>query len=57
MIEWLRGRLKCVVGKHERSFDAVRVAGDTYESECRYCGKPMLRLAKRKWIVKPTKAG
>lgn len=52
MIKWLKGRLNCLKGRHARSEFAIRRAGDTFESECVYCGVPMLRLAKRNWIVK-----
>lgn len=52
MFRWLSGRLNCVRGKHERSASAVRRVSGTYESKCAYCGVPMLRLAKRNWIVK-----
>lgn len=52
MVKWLKGRLNCVAGQHARSEFAIRPVGDTYESKCAYCGVPMLRLAKRNWIVK-----
>lgn len=52
---WAKGRLGCIAGKHERSSRAARRNADTelYESVCSYCGVPMVRLAKRNWIVKP----
>lgn len=53
MVRWLLGRINCLRGHHARSEHAVRRSGDTYESRCAYCGTPMLRLAKRNWIVKP----
>ena len=52
MFRWLVGRFNCMRGKHARSEHAVRPVGGTYESRCAYCGVPMLRLAKRSWIVK-----
>lgn len=52
MVRWLRGRLDCLRGKHARSEAAIRRVAGTYESKCSYCGVPMLRLAKRSWIVK-----
>lgn len=53
MVKWLMGRFNCLRGRHVRSESAVRRTGDTYESKCAYCGTPMLRIAKRNWIVKP----
>ena len=57
MIDWIRGRLACFSGKHHRSGSKVHRIPDTdrFESVCTYCGVPMERLAKRKWVVK-TKA-
>jgi ribosomal protein L37E len=57
MIDWIRGRLACFSGKHHRSGSKVHRIPDTdrFESVCAYCGVPMERLAKRKWVVK-TKA-
>ena len=53
MLSWLLGRMRCLSGKHERSQKhAVRLDGDEqYTSKCAYCGVPMRRLAKRRWIV------
>lgn len=52
---WFGGRLRCVVGSHHRSATkARRTSGEEqYESVCTYCGVPMVRLAKRNWVVKP----
>ena len=41
----------CPRGKHERSFEHVRRQGDRYVSKCRGCGVPMVRLAKRNWVI------
>lgn len=54
MIGWITGRARCLTGEHQRSGSRVfRPEGsDRYESVCTYCGVPMVRLAKRNWVVK-----
>ena len=55
MIGWIAGRARCLTGEHKRSASrAFRPEGsEKFESVCVYCGVPMVRLAKRNWIVKP----
>lgn len=53
MIGWLLGRVGCMRGMHERSLPHVRRTGATYESRCCFCGTPIVRLAKRRWAIKP----
>ena len=54
MLKLLAGRLACFRGKHERNGDKIRnIGSEDYRSTCLYCGIPMKRLAKRKWIVTP----
>ena len=43
--------LLCPRGKHRRSRRRVRKSGSQYVSRCHYCGTPMVRIAKRQWIV------
>lgn len=40
---------RCSRGRHERSDANIRKFGDTYKSTCRFCGKPMIRVTKRRW--------
>lgn len=52
MLRWIRGRLRCAVGTHERSPDlAIRVGGDHMTSRCVYCGVALWRVQKRHWVV------
>ncbi len=55
MFKWIAGRLRCVRGKHERSQKHAQKAddGERYVSVCVYCRVPMVRRAKRDWIVAP----
>jgi hypothetical protein len=41
---------QCMRGKHERSRGKARQDDDAFRSECRGCGKPMLRTP-RGWII------
>lgn len=45
--------MRCLGGKHERSQAHARKIddGDRYESVCMYCRTPMIRRAKRDWVV------
>ena len=48
----LYGRIfQCPRGKHLRSRRHVRRSGHRHTSRCFFCGKPMVRIAKRKWIL------
>ncbi len=48
----LYGRIMlCPRGKHVRSRRRVRKSGDQYLSRCHYCAIPMVRIAKRHWVV------
>ncbi len=51
MFAFLKGRLNCVRGRHERSSKRARKEGNIYLSVCRHCGIPMRRIGKREWIV------
>lgn len=55
LLRYVVGRARCLVGKHERSVGQARAIenSEQFESVCRYCGVPMVRLAKRNWVVKP----
>lgn len=51
------GRLVyCPRGKHRRSIKHVRKSGEQHLSRCHYCGVPMVRVAKRNWIVDQRRA-
>jgi transcription elongation factor Elf1 len=53
----LYGRMfRCPRGKHKRSRDKIRKTGDKYTSRCRSCGKPMVRLTKRNWVLDDRRA-
>ncbi|PWL25273.1 MAG: hypothetical protein DCO98_02695 [Altererythrobacter sp. XM-24bin4] len=39
----------CPRGIHKRSGSKIRKHKDTYTSACRSCGRPMIRVAKRRW--------
>ena len=53
MFKWIAGRVRCLGGKHERSqAHAQKIdEGDRYTSICMYCRTPMVRRAKRDWVV------
>ncbi len=51
VFNYVKGRLRCFSGKHERSEHKIRKVGDVYASRCRYCGVPMRRVQKRRWVV------
>ena len=53
MVRWIKGRLRCLRGKHERSEKHARKpeGAERYTSVCSYCRIPMERRAKRDWIV------
>lgn len=44
---------KCPRGKHRRSIKHIRKQGETYVSRCLGCGVPMIRKAKRNWLIDP----
>ena len=50
---WIIGRMRCLIGKHERSREHARkISGtESYTSICTYCRVPMERRAKRDWVV------
>ena len=53
----LYGRIfRCPRGKHNRSSSHIRKAGERYTSRCRSCRKPMVRIAKRNWILDDRRA-
>jgi transcription elongation factor Elf1 len=53
----LFGRMfRCPRGKHKRSRGRIRKTGDKYTSRCRSCRKPMVRLAKRNWVLDDRRA-
>ena len=41
----------CPQGRHERSRGRVHKVGEQYRSRCSNCGRPMVRLAKRTWVI------
>lgn len=50
----LYGRIMlCPRGKHVRSRRRVRKSRTQHLSRCHYCGKPMVRIAKRQWVLDP----
>lgn len=53
MFNWVKGRLRCLDGKHDRSEKHIVRAGsdERFVSKCRFCGTPMRRRAKRDWVV------
>lgn len=40
----------CALGRHVRSRGHAREEGGTFHSECRGCGKPMVRTAQG-WVL------
>jgi len=46
---------KCMRGKHERSRGQARQDGDIFRSQCRGCGKGMIRH-RGGWILDPAEA-
>lgn len=57
MLHWVKGRINCLRGRHERSAKRARRVDGRYESVCSYCGVPMVRLSKRNWILKRDAGG
>lgn len=56
MIWKIFGLLGCLFGKHLRSIEDARFPAankDLMKSKCTFCGVPMKRLAKRRWVVDP----
>lgn len=47
---WAR-LVHCPRGKHRRSRKLVRKVGEQHLSRCHNCGIPMVRIAKRNWVV------
>jgi hypothetical protein len=46
------GRIRCMMGRHDRSRSKARPRDDnTYTSVCRHCGVAMERDQKRNWRV------
>ena len=43
--------MRCPRGQHYRSRKLVRKRGEQHISRCYCCGAPMVRLAKRNWVV------
>jgi transcription elongation factor Elf1 len=57
ILKSLYGRMfRCPRGKHKRSSSHIRKAGDQYTSRCRSCRRPMVRLAKRNWVLDDRRA-
>ena len=57
ILKSLYGRMfRCPRGKHKRSGSHIRKAGDQYTSRCGSCGRPMVRLAKRNWVLDDRRA-
>jgi hypothetical protein len=53
VISWILGRIRCLRGNHERSQKHAKKVDDAdrYTSICTYCHTPMVRRAKRDWVV------
>ncbi|MCZ8036428.1 hypothetical protein [Novosphingobium sp.] len=52
LLRKLWGRIAyCPRGKHRRSRRLVRKVDQQHLSRCHYCGIPMVRIAKRNWVV------
>ncbi|MEG3179084.1 hypothetical protein [Sphingomonas sp. LT1P40] len=45
---------RCVRGHHARSRSRAHKVEGHWESVCRNCGTPMLRLRKHRWVVRPS---
>jgi transcription elongation factor Elf1 len=57
ILDSVYGRMfRCPRGKHKRSSSHIRKAGSQYTSRCRSCRKPMVRIAKRNWMLDDRRA-
>lgn len=48
-------RLLCLFGFHKRSRSHAHRIGSTYESQCKHCSAPMVKLHNGRWRTKPVK--
>lgn len=50
------GLVGCMVNRHDPDRKAVRWNGHDYVGDCRHCGVPIERVARRKWKKRELKS-